>query len=55
MHGPQFSDEIKDGIKRHLLALIQAPDGIIHTEKSYEQLTLVAAILVQYDFPANWP
>ena len=24
-------------------------------EKSYEQLTLVASILVHYDFPANWP
>jgi len=23
-------------------------------EKSYEQLTLVAAIFVNYDFPGNW-
>ena len=24
-------------------------------EKSYEQLTLVAGILVHYDYPASWP
>jgi hypothetical protein len=46
---------LKESIKQRLLTLIQAPDGIILTEKSYEQLTLVAAILVHYDFPANWP
>jgi hypothetical protein len=27
---------------------------VILTDKSYEQLTLVAAIFVTYDFPANW-
>jgi hypothetical protein len=51
----QFSDELKDEIKARLLSIIQTPDGVIYNEKAYEQLTLVAAILVRYDFPANWP
>lgn len=49
-----FTEDFKDSIKKQLLALIQAPDRIIQSEKSYEQLTLVASILVQHDFPANW-
>lgn len=54
VNGPKFTDELKDSIKSQLLQLIQAPDGIIYNERAYEQLTLVAAILVHYDFPANW-
>lgn len=52
---PQFTEALKEQVKQQLLDLLQAPDGLIHTEKAYEQLTLVAAILVHYDFPANWP
>ena len=53
-NGPQLTDQLKEEIKAQLLHLIQNPDGIILMEKSYEQLTLVAAIFVNYDFPGNW-
>jgi hypothetical protein len=42
-------------IKEQILVLIQDNNSTILTDKSYEQLTLVAAIFIKFDFPAQWP
>ena len=35
--------------------LVQDNSQIILTDASYEQLTLIAAIFIKYDFPSQWP
>lgn len=50
-----ITDEMRGVIKETLLGLIMEPDPIILTQNSYDQLTLVVAIFIKYDFPAGWP
>lgn len=50
-----LNDEMRASIKEHLLALVEDSNHVILTESSYEQLTLVVAIFIKYDFPAQWP
>jgi hypothetical protein len=47
-----ISDEMRAQLKDTLLMLIQDPDPVILTKNSYDQLALVVAIFIKYDFPA---
>jgi hypothetical protein len=46
-----LTEELRNTIKKQLLALIQNPDATILCQNSYEQLTLAGTIFVKYDFP----
>ena len=50
-----LSEEQRNTLKEKLLTLIQKPDAVILTQQSYDQLALVVAICIKYDFPAQWP
>lgn len=51
----KITDEMRAQWKESLLVLIQEPDAVILTKNSYDQLALVVAIFIKYDFPAQWP